>query len=57
VVNTDFEARLRAANHQDSNLAAIIALNFLSTAVSCSLDEALARLKPRFAAVFEPVTE
>lgn len=53
VVNTDFEARLRAANHQDSNLAAIIALNFLSAAVSCSLDEALARLRPRFATVFE----
>jgi hypothetical protein len=53
VVNAAFEQRLRAAGERDSNIAALINLNFLSATVAISLDEALARLKPRFAATLE----
>jgi hypothetical protein len=47
-MNVCFKARLDAASAQDANLNAICSLNFLSVAVSSSLEDQLDRLKHRF---------
>lgn len=54
-VNAGFKERLDAASENEANIAAINALNFLSTSVAHSLDSALSRLKARFAQSAKPV--
>jgi hypothetical protein len=47
-LNYCFKLRLDAASALDANLNAIVALNFLSVAVSSSLEDQLDKLKQRF---------
>jgi hypothetical protein len=52
-VNRGFKERLDAAGESDANINAINALGFLSAAVTGSLDDALERLRPKFANTLE----
>lgn len=52
-VNRGFKQRLDAAGESDANINAINALGFLSAAVTGSLDDALERLRPKFANTLE----